>query len=150
MKGWFIGTGGLPMIKLEAVTVVEPGNDGDRSVAYVGGKEFRTEVGSVDVARFLQEFRDFRTGPAVEPENPTAIDPRKIGKLDRMPTVEEVNAHNGKWRWYPVKWMGGRKDIMLWTSKTGIQWKPFANVGYFLFMDSWSDGDSIEPITEGV
>lgn len=160
MKGWFVGEGGLPMIRLDAVTVVEPGNDGDRSVVYVGGKDFRTEIGSVDVDRFLQELRDFHAGPAVEPEKPSSL----VGRLYRLPTVEEVDRINmvagiedAKWMWFDPTFhangtnLEGQRSVILGVARerwktpkimyrygVGHSWEPLA--------PCWADGSSIEPI----
>lgn len=139
MRGWFEGSGGLPLIRLEAVTAVSAGRGNDRSVLYVAMRESTVEVYAVDRDRFISELEAFHSAPVVEPSKP-AIDARKIGRLDRMPTVEEFETHKGKWRWYSDEFSRGYADV----DPCALGHKIFEALG------GWGDGDTIEPITEAL
>lgn len=101
-------------------------------------------LSKIDGDRMLAELREFRTAPTVEPAKP--IDPRKIGRLDRMPTVEEVQSHDGNWCWYSTGWGGFDRRIGRITVVGGqLNWiEPDGAVDAVNLV--WDDGDTIEPI----
>lgn len=160
MKGWFIGEdkyGRSAEVRLTSVVGLFVGAYAV-DVHTTGPVVY--EFNGSDRERFLQEFRDFHAGPAVEPEKAAVIDPRKIGRLNRMPTVEEVEAVDvmagsnwAEWTWTPGTTMDRPRRVMLAVERKGfdsptVVWRYYHGQEWERLAAHWRDGDSMEPITE--